>query len=81
MRTPATVPRMLRLPGAREAVRSLRNRVDSERSNGTQSPAIVALRRPKGTHGPPTAAESTRTGPPERPGACTRAQPAPIENP
>jgi hypothetical protein len=61
--------------------RLLRNRVDSPLRDEARHPAILARRRPDGTHGLPVAAKSTRRAPLERPRECKHLQPVAIENP
>jgi hypothetical protein len=78
MKRPRTVSRMLHLSGAREGACPLRNRVDSELRNEIRDPAIVAPRRPEGTHGLPAAAPP---GPPQRLRGCGPPLAAAIENP
>jgi len=79
MRCPASLlPRTLQPSGAREGAPSLRNRVDSERRNDIQTPAIVAPRRPEGTHGLPAPASPRLLVCPH---GCRQLQPAAIQNP
>jgi hypothetical protein len=78
MKRPPTVSRALRPSGARGDARPLRNRVDSELRNEIRDPAIVAPRRPEGTHGLPAAAPP---GPPQPLRGCGPPLAAAIENP